>query len=676
MTKRPERGSALFYHRDSEGHSRLVPPQYVGWGQREAVRLGVTFSGTPAAISAMIESGRSVDGDLYIDFGISGNLLRRPGLDAFRARAINDSKVTHLFVPRRDRIARPANPNDGLEIERELRTAGLTLVFMDGMTLAPTPRGAEIDLGEQLIGMIDYHNSGRFRRELAEKQVYSQIKLATLGFSIGGEPPYGFRRWLAGADGTPKRELEDHETVHLPGHHVVWRPTASEEMKMVLRILDLIVTTPAARIARMLNKEGIPSPNAGRVRSRNGVKVETSGEWTQNTVRNVATNTLLIAVREYGRHSEGDQRRLTRNGPRALGEGDYHPDGKPKTVINPDDQIIRTPANSEAVTTQENFDRIQEVIEARGRHMRGKPRTRGQSPNPLGGRIYDLNCGWLMYRNAKRKKWCYGCGLYQNSQSKCCRHNLVEGEKASRFVLACLRQRLLNPATLSKLKGRLQELATAEQGEDPGQRQVESDRIELVALRRKVEKVAENMALAESREERDATATVFRKLKDQESALERRIASQRPVSQRAEPEQQVEAALGTLERLTESITNGTVDWSVIGGAFSQTNAKLYLRFSEVEKGRTKINVPASGVVTFGSTPPPGSLYTGPTDRPSIRKKLAAGEPVTAIPECVTPGNSDSGQDVIRSANVQSRKRRRTNRSHSLPKRRSASFASQ
>ena len=620
MTKRPELGCAIFYHRDSEGHSTLVPPQYVEWGQREAVRLGVTFSGTPAAISAMIESGRSADGDLFLDFGISGNLLRRPGLDAFRARAINDATVTHLFVPRRDRIARPANPNDGLEIERELRTAGLTLVFMDGTALGPISRGTDFDLGEQIVGMIDYHNSGRFRRDLAERQVHSKIKLATSGFSIGGEPPYGFRRWPAGLDGTPKRELEDHETVHLPGHHVVWRPTASDELKVVLRILSLIVTTPAGRIARMLNSEGIPSPNAGRVRTRNGVKFELSGEWTSNTVRNVATNPLLIAVCEYGRHSEGDQRRLTPNGPRALGEGDYHPDGKPKTVINSDDQIIRTPAKSEAVTTQENFDHIREVIEARGRHLKGKPRTRGQSPNPLGGRIYDLNCGWLMYRNAKRKKWCYGCGLYQNSQAKCCHHNLVEGEKTSRFVLACLRQRLLNPSTLSKLKGRLQELATAEKGEDPGQRQLESDRLELAALQRKVKKVGENMAFAESREERDATAIVFRNLKEQESALERRIASQRPASLRAEPQQQVEAALGTLERLTESITNGTVDWSVIGSAFNQTNAKLYLRFSEVEKGRTKINVPASGVVTFGSTPPPGALYTGPTYQPPASER--------------------------------------------------------
>ena len=659
MSKRPEKGRALFYHRDSEGHSDLVPPQYVEWGQREAARLGVTFSGTPAAIMAMINSGRFADGDLFLDYGISGNLLRRPGLDAFRARALADPTVTHLFVPRRDRIARPDNPSDGLAIERELRTAGLTLVFMDGMTLAPTPRGMELDLGEQIVGIIDYHTSGRFRRELADKLVHAKIQLATSGFSIGGEALYGFRRWLAAEDGTPKRLLEDHETVHLPGHHVIWRPTATDEMKVVTRILDMIETTSAARIARMLNAEGVPSPKAGRVRKRAGVKVETSGQWTQNTVRNIATHALLIAMWEYGKRSEGDQRRFTKDGPRTLDDADYHPDGRLKTVTNPPDQVIRTPAKSEPVTTPEKRDRILAVIASRGRHLKGKARTRGTAPNPLGGRIYDLNCGWLMYRYAKRKKWCYGCGLYQNSEAKCCRHNMVQGETATRFVLACLRQRLLNPSTLVKLKARLNELATAEQGDDPAQRQLEADRAELTILRRKVQKAAENMALSETREERDAVAGVFRGLKDQEARLEERIGTHRPTPVRVDPQQQVGVALGALDRLAESLAAGTADWSVVGSAFTQTNAKLYLRFSEVEKGRKTFNVPAGGVVTFGSTPPPGPLYTGPTDRPIIRKMLAAGQSVTASPVHVAPGNSNAGQDVLGSANVQRGTRRCT-----------------
>jgi hypothetical protein len=652
MSKRPEKGRGLFYHRDSEGHSDLVPPQYVEWGQREVARLGVTFSGTPAAIMTMISSGRFSDGDLFLDYGISGNLLRRPGLDAFRARALADPTVTHLFVPRRDRIARPDNPSDGLAIERELRTAGLTLVFMGGMTLAPTPRGVGVELGEEIVGIIDYYTSGRFRRDLADKLVHAKIRLATSGFSIGGEPPYGFRRWLAAEDGTPKRLLEDHETVHLPGHHVIWRPTATDEMRVVTRILDLIETTPAARIARVLNAEGVPSPKAGRVRTRGGVKVQTSGQWTQNTVRNIATHPLLIAMWEYGKRSEGDQRRFTKDGPRALGDSDYHPDGKLKTVANPADQIIRTPAKSEPVTTPEKLDRILAVIESRGRHLKGKARTRGSAPNPLGGRIYDLNCGWLMYRYAKRKKWCYGCGLYQNSEAKCCRHNMVQGETATRFVLSCLRQRLLNPSTLAKLKARLNELATAEQGEDPAQRQLDTDRAELAVLRGKVQKAAVNMAMWEPGEERDAITGVFRELKRQEARLEERIGAHRPAPVRVDPQQQVATALGALDRLPESLAAGAPDWSVVGSAFTQTNAKLYLRFSEVEKGRKKFNVPAGGVVTFGSTPPPGALYTGPTDRPIIRKMLAAGEPVTAPPERVALGDSNAGQDVIGSANVQ------------------------
>ena len=111
----------------------------LGAGPGDAARASPsTAPRTP--ITAMIERGLSAEGDLYLDYGISGNLLSRPGLDAFRRRALEDAGVTHLFVPRRDRIARPDNPLDALSIEFELRSAGLTLVLMD-QVLAPLPRG-------------------------------------------------------------------------------------------------------------------------------------------------------------------------------------------------------------------------------------------------------------------------------------------------------------------------------------------------------------------------------------------------------------------------------------------------------------------------------------------------------------------------------------------------------
>jgi hypothetical protein len=194
------------------------------------------------------------------------------------------------------------------------------------------------------------------------------------------------------------------------------------------------------------------------------------------------------------------------------------------------------------------------------------------------------------------------------------------------------------------------------QGEDPARRQREADRAELAGLKKKVETVGKNMALAETREERDATAAVFRELKARQAALEQRLAADLPATNDGTPEREVAAALAVLDRLTE-VAGTDADWRAAGTAFATADAKLYLRFAEVAKGRQTFNVPAGGVVTFGSAPPPAPLYTGPTDRAIIRKMLAAGEPVTASPAQSAPGDSDAGQDVIGSANVQRGTRR-------------------
>jgi len=222
--------------------------------------------------------------------------FRRPGLDALRQRATDDTGITHLFIPRRDRIARPDNPLDAITIEFELRSAGLTLVMMD-QVLLPQPRGKRVSPADLLTGVIDDDSSGKFRRDLAEKRIHAKVKLAERGFSIGGEPVYGLRLWLIAPDGTRRRELEAGEIVKISGHHVVWLPTAEPEMQVVRRILDWIETTPTSRIAQILNDEAVASPKAGRVRRIRGIAIPNAGLWTQNTVKNIATHPLLMTRR-------------------------------------------------------------------------------------------------------------------------------------------------------------------------------------------------------------------------------------------------------------------------------------------------------------------------------------------------------------------------------------------
>ena len=114
--------------------------------------------------------------------------------------------VSHVLVPRRDRLARPDDPVDAVQLENDLRADGLTLVFMDRV-LEPQVKGRRRDLGEMILALVEYDRSRQDRRDLAQKILFAQLALARLGFSIGGRPPYGFRRWLVGPDNRPVRRL-------------------------------------------------------------------------------------------------------------------------------------------------------------------------------------------------------------------------------------------------------------------------------------------------------------------------------------------------------------------------------------------------------------------------------------------------------------------------------------
>ena len=287
------------------------------------------------------------------------------------------------MIPRRDRLARPDDPFDAIAIEIALRRDGITLVFMDRVLL-PIPRGQRLGIEEAIGSYFDYDRAGKERTELAEKMIRAQLSLAKAGYSTGGRPSYGFRRWLVKDDGTRIRELADGERVRMPGHHVVWLPGPEEEFAVIRRILDLLKTVPASRVARMLTNEGVPAPDAGRTRTDNGVKHVTSGVWHATTITNIARNPLLVAIVTYGRRSMGDQRRLTANGPRALTEEDFRSDGKAKVIRNKAEEITQTPARFDPLVEPLKREQLIELLDRRGGSQRGKPRSRDPNKNPLG----------------------------------------------------------------------------------------------------------------------------------------------------------------------------------------------------------------------------------------------------------------------------------------------------
>jgi len=643
-------GKGLFYTRDSEGKSELAPPQYVSWALKEAAKLGVVFTGTPELMTSMIDRGLSQSGNLFLDFAISGNILNRPGFEAFRTNALNDPKVSHLFIPRRDRIARPDDPTDGVRMETELRASGLTIVFLNKVA-EPFRKGARTELADLMSMLMDYNTSGEFRRELAQKLIHAKIALAQMGFSIGGEPPYGFRRWLCSMDGTPKRELADREIVKMPGHHVVWLPTDDGEIAVIRRIIAMIKTMPVGRIAAILNDEKIPAPNAGRTYKRRGIVLETSGLWTKNTVRNVATHPALVCLMEYGKRSSGDQMRFTAAGPRELNDRDFNSTGSRITVTNPDEHRMKTiiPGKVSAVITPEERDAVRAIVAERGKNHKGKPRARGDAPNPLGGRIYDMNCGWPMYRYARRGKVCYTCGLYQNSEAACCEHNTVNGPQSTRLVLAALRQQILTGNGMEKLKNRLRQLAHAAEGTNGAEEKRKSLENQLAKVKKQLENATRNTALAEEEEQRAGMQKVCEELRADRNRLQAELASTPITVKQGDPEIEVEAALSGFNTLIETVKNPDADYKQITQLFFRVDAKVYFKFRVGWKGKQKINVPAGGMLTFGKMPPPIPLYEGPVDRPVIRKMIATGESVSPILGNGSPGTPLPDSNVERSA---------------------------
>ena len=75
----------------------------------------------------------------------------------------------------------------------------------------------------------------------------------------------------------------------------------------------------------------------------------------------------------------------------------------------------------------ERHQRLLQTLDERAGTQRGKPRRTDPSTNPLGSRIFDMHCGWPMYRQPYNQTFRYLCGFYQQSSGAGCKHHSVDG---------------------------------------------------------------------------------------------------------------------------------------------------------------------------------------------------------------------------------------------------------
>ena len=195
MTKpTQDAGRALIYIRRSDDGQEASLGQQLEWARATATKVGVPFRGTVADIHEMQRKRLHHFQDIYMDDAISGGDMTRPGFLKFLRDAQADRSITHVYVFKRDRLARPQDVLRMLVLERDLIVSGVTLVTHD---YTYTPEEVKANAEAYIIrGFLEYREHGKFSPRLGDRIVFVQRMMASKGFSTGGRAPFGHARAL------------------------------------------------------------------------------------------------------------------------------------------------------------------------------------------------------------------------------------------------------------------------------------------------------------------------------------------------------------------------------------------------------------------------------------------------------------------------------------------------
>jgi len=191
----------LVFLRRSSGRQESSLQVQLEWAIREAARLEVVLEASLADLQYMQSHGRHSYKSIRLDDAVTGADLERAGFVAFRNDAIADKSISHVFLIRRDRLARPEDAQKMVMIEKEIRYTGVTFVMSDKIG-KPLDLGS-VDIGEEISMWIDYYESGEFLRKHAARVIDAKILLAKGGYWTGGR---ACRRTARARTGLPRED--------------------------------------------------------------------------------------------------------------------------------------------------------------------------------------------------------------------------------------------------------------------------------------------------------------------------------------------------------------------------------------------------------------------------------------------------------------------------------------
>lgn len=159
------------------------------------------------------------------------------------------------------------------------------------------------NLADFIMKALKRMMAGEYSRELSVKVRAGLFRLATMGYRVGGPPPYGLRRQLIDSNGNPKQILEKGQYKSISTDRVVLVPTSPAEITTVKRVFHEFVSQRrnVNHIAKSLNQDGIRFLNGAR--------------WAPHHVTYLLKNPLYCGMQVWGRNTARLKTQLKRVAP-------------------------------------------------------------------------------------------------------------------------------------------------------------------------------------------------------------------------------------------------------------------------------------------------------------------------------------------------------------------------
>ncbi len=265
----------------------------------------------------------------YLDEGVSGTVLMRPGLERLRDAAYLGA-FQYLLVLDVDRLARDL----GLQalLLDELQRAGVQVIFLNSPPMGQTPT-------EELLFAITGAFAQYERKKIGERMRRGWLYKVRQGERVPQPAPYGYR-YVPTREGQPSRwEVVERE---------------ADVVRQIYRWYTEEVGVSFTQIAQRLNEAQIPAAQGG--------------EWRFSAVRRLLRNRSYTGRGQYNRRAKdpgsvGTRKRIGRGRTR-------HPRLKPRPE---EDWIAFTVP---AIISQAQWEAAQRIMEQNRKHARrNKKRT-------------------------------------------------------------------------------------------------------------------------------------------------------------------------------------------------------------------------------------------------------------------------------------------------------------